>query len=124
MAGHGTMLTSNEMKDIMKVIKSLENRVILLKGTPKKVMNQKGGFLQNVLGLLMKVGLPLMKNVLTPLAKSIFISFGLTAAVQQQIQLFKDIIEIVEYLEESEKEKKAKQLKMKQNNKKVDFLAF
>ena len=29
------------MEDIIKLIKSLENRVILLKGTPKKVMNQK-----------------------------------------------------------------------------------
>ena len=28
----------------------------------------------------MKVGLPLMKNVLTPLARSIFIPLGLTAA--------------------------------------------
>ena len=35
------MLKRNEMEDIIKLIKSLENRVILLKGTPKKVMNQK-----------------------------------------------------------------------------------
>ena len=34
----------NEIKDIMKVIKSLENKVILLKGTTTKVTSQEGGF--------------------------------------------------------------------------------
>ena len=41
LAGHGAMLKRNEMEDIIKLIKSIENRVILLKATPKKVMNQK-----------------------------------------------------------------------------------
>ena len=49
----------------MKVIKSLENRVILLKGTSEKIIKKEGGFL----GTLTRVGLPLMKNVLTLLAK-------------------------------------------------------
>ena len=31
--GSGIILRNNEIKDIMKVIKSLENRRILLKGT-------------------------------------------------------------------------------------------
>ena len=40
----------------------------------------QGGFLGRLLGPLMKVGLPLMKNVLTPLAKSVLTTLGLTAA--------------------------------------------
>ena len=53
---------------------------ILLKATTKTVPGQKGGLL-NFLGLLVKNGAPLIKNVLTPLAKSVLIALGLTAAV-------------------------------------------
>ena len=64
----------------MKVIKYLENRGILLKGTTRKITGQNGGFL-NFLRPLMTAGLPLMKNVLIPLAKSILIQLGLIEAV-------------------------------------------
>ena len=43
-------------------------------------MIQSGGFLGKLLGLLLKTGLPLIKNVITPLAKSVLIPLGLTAA--------------------------------------------
>ena len=43
-------------------------------------MIQSGGFLDTLLGLLLKTGLPLIKNVITPLAKSVLIPLGLTAA--------------------------------------------
>ena len=43
--GAGVTLRNNEIKDIMKVIKSLENRGILLKGTIRKIASQEGGFL-------------------------------------------------------------------------------
>ena len=66
-------LANNEIKDIMKVIKSLENRAILLKGTTRKIASQEGGFL-NFLRSLMAAGLPLLKSVLTPLANSVLIS--------------------------------------------------
>ena len=75
---HGMVLKNNEIKDIMNIIKSLENRGSLLKGTTEKAINQKGVFLNNFLGPLMTVGLPLMKNVLTPFAKNTLISLGLT----------------------------------------------
>ena len=39
-----------------------------------------GGFLGRVLGPLLKTGLPLMKNFIKPLAKSVLIPLGLTAA--------------------------------------------
>ena len=64
----------------MKVIKSLENRGILLKRIPRKITSQEGGFL-NFLKPLMVAGLPLMKSLLTPLAKSVLLPFGLSATM-------------------------------------------
>ena len=43
-------------------------------------MIQSGAVLGKLLGLLLKTGLPLIENVITPLAKSILILLGLTAA--------------------------------------------
>ena len=43
-------------------------------------MIQSGGFLGKLLGPLLKTGLPLIKNVIKPLAKSVLIPLGLTAA--------------------------------------------
>ena len=43
-------------------------------------MIQSRGFLGRLLGPLLKTGLPLMKNVIKPLAKSVLIPLGLTAA--------------------------------------------
>ena len=50
-----------------------------MKGTIRKNNNQEGGLL-NFLGLLMRAGLPLMKIILSPLAKSVLMLLGLTAA--------------------------------------------
>ena len=44
-------------------------------------MIQLEGFLGRLLGLLLKAGLPLIKNVIKPSAKSVLIHLGLTAAV-------------------------------------------
>ena len=43
-------------------------------------MIQSGGFLGRLLGSLIKIGLPLIKNVIKTLAKSVLIPLGLTAA--------------------------------------------
>ena len=43
-------------------------------------MIQSGGFLSRLLGPLLNTGLPLIKNVVKPLAKSVLIPLGLTAA--------------------------------------------
>ena len=43
-------------------------------------MIQSGGFLGRLLGQLRKTGLPLIKHVMKPLAKSVLIPLGLTAA--------------------------------------------
>ena len=119
------------MKDILKVIRSLEKRGLLLKETTRKIISQKGEIL-NFLRPLTTAGLPVMKNVLTPLSKSVLMPLGLLAAtsakdaaIQKTIfgstttaltfsnQEMHDIMKIVELLE-------AKQLKRKQNNKKMD----
>ena len=70
--GSGITLTNNEIKDTIKGIKSLESAGILLKGTTTKSASQEGEFL-NFLRPLMAAGIPLMKSVLTPLAKNVLI---------------------------------------------------
>ena len=58
---------------------SLEIRGILLKGSTRKIICQEGGFL-DFLRPLMTIGLPIMRNVLKPLAKSVLVLLRLTAA--------------------------------------------
>ena len=41
---------------------------------------KSGGFLGRLLGPLLKTGLPSIKNVIKPLAKSVLIPLGITAA--------------------------------------------
>ena len=67
--GYGITLRSNEIKYIIKIIKSLENIVTLLKGTTIRINTQEERFL-NSLRLLMTAGLRLMKNVLIPVHNS------------------------------------------------------
>ena len=43
-------------------------------------MIQSGGFLGRLLGRLIRTGLPLMESVFQPLAKSVLVPLGLTAA--------------------------------------------
>ena len=76
--GTGIALTDNKIKDIIKGIKSLKNRDILLKGTTRKITSQEEGFL-NFLRPLITPGLPLMKSVLTSLAKSVLLPLRLSA---------------------------------------------
>ena len=102
----------------MKVIKSLENRGILIKGTSRKITRQEGGF-SNFFRPLITSGLPLMKIVFTP-AKIFLLPLGLSAgisaadaAIQKKIygsgtatfiisnEEMNDIMKIVKSLEES-----------------------
>ena len=53
---------------------------IKLSKTQFHKVGQSGGFLDKLLGPLLKTGLSLTKNVLKPLAKSVLIPLGLTAA--------------------------------------------
>ena len=58
----------------------LENRGIFSKGTIKKIANHVEGFL-NFLTPLISIDLPLMKNLLIPLANSVLVPLGLKAVV-------------------------------------------
>ena len=60
--GFRTNFNKNEIKDIIKVIRSLENKGISLKGSTKTAINKKKVFLSNVFGPLIRVGLPLIKK--------------------------------------------------------------
>ena len=65
-AGVKLIIEQEDMKDIMKIIKALENSGILLKGVSKAIKNetkeQRGGFLSMLLGTL---GASLLGNLLT-----------------------------------------------------------
>ena len=59
------ILSNDEIEDIIKVVKSLEDSGLLLKGVTETVQNeikQKGGFLSMLLG---KLGASLLQNLLT-----------------------------------------------------------
>ena len=60
------VISNDQMNDIIKVVKSLEDSTLLLKGVAKTVQNevkeQKGGFLSMFLGTL---GANFLGNVLT-----------------------------------------------------------
>lgn len=49
--GPGITLTNIEIKDITKIIESLENRKILLKGTSEKVIDPKWRFLGSLISV-------------------------------------------------------------------------
>ena len=55
-------------------------------------MIQSGGFLGRLLGPLLKTGLPLIKNVIKPLTKSVLIPLGLTAAASLGTNLLGDLL--------------------------------
>ena len=65
-AGVKLIIEQEDMKDIMKIIKALENSGILLEGVSKAIKNetkeQRGGFLSMLLGTL---GASLLGNLLT-----------------------------------------------------------
>ena len=65
-SGVKLIIEQEDMKDIMKIIKALENSGILLKGVSKTIKNetkeQKGGFLSMLLGT---IGASLLGNLLS-----------------------------------------------------------
>ena len=77
---HKLLLTSRQVANPCKVFVNNSSTVITLSKTQLSRMIQSGGFLGRRLGPLLKAGLLLMKNVIKPLAKSVLIPLGLTAA--------------------------------------------
>ena len=77
---HKLLLTNRKVENLRKTFANYLSTDIKLSKTQLSKMIQSGGFLGNFLGPLLKTGLPLMKNVIKPLIKSVLIPLGLTAA--------------------------------------------
>ena len=77
---HELLLADRQVSSIRKAFWNNSSANIKFSKTHLSKMIQSGGFLGKLLGPLLKTRLPLMKNVITPLAKSVFIPLGLTAA--------------------------------------------
>ena len=77
---HQLLLTNRQAANSRKAFANNSSIDIKLSKTQLSKMIQSGGFLGRLLGPLLKIGLPLIKNVIKPLAKRVFISLGLTAA--------------------------------------------
>ena len=73
------LLTNTQVSRLRKAFVNNTSANIKLSKTQLHKIEQLGGFLGRVIGSLLKTGLPLTKNVLKPLAKSVLIPFGLTA---------------------------------------------
>ena len=77
---HELLLTNRQVANIWKAFAKNTSTDIKLSKTQLSKMIQSGGFLRRLLGLLLKTGLPLMKSIIKPLAESVLIPLGLTAA--------------------------------------------
>ena len=78
---HKLLLTNRQVANLRKAFSNHTSTDVKLSKTQLSKMTQLGGFFGRLLGPLLKTGLPLMKSVIQPLAKSVLISLGLTAAV-------------------------------------------
>ena len=77
---HELLLTNRQVSSIRKAFANSSSVDIKFSKAQLSKMIQSGGFLGKLLGPLLKTGLPLMESVITPLAKSVLIPLGLTAA--------------------------------------------
>ena len=71
--------TNRQDANIWKIFANNLSTDIRLTKTQLSLMIKSGGFLGRLLGLLLKTELPLMKNVIKPLAKSILLAGASTA---------------------------------------------
>ena len=74
------LLTARQKTKIRNAFNNNTSTDIKLSKAQINKIIQSGGFLGKLLGPLLKTGLPLIKNVIKPLAKSVLIPLGLPAA--------------------------------------------
>ena len=103
---HKLLLTNRKVTNLRKVVANNSSTDITLSKTQLSKMIQSGGFLDKLLGLLLKTGVPLTKTVIKPLARSVLIPLGLTAAASvadtgKSNDETEDIIWTVKSLEDS-----------------------
>ena len=77
---HELLITNRQVANLRKVFANYLSTDIKLSKTQISKTIQSGGFLCRLLGPLLKTRLPLMKNAIKPLAKSVLIPLGLTSA--------------------------------------------
>ena len=116
---HELLLTTRRTTKLTNAIENNMSTDIKLSKTQISKIIKSGGFLGKLLGALLKTGLPLIKNVINSLAKSVLIPLGSTAAasaaagIQKKIlcsgtttlvvsnEEINDIMKIVQVLEDS-----------------------
>ena len=76
---HELLLTNRQVSNLRKAFSKNTSTDIKLSNSQLSKMIQSGRFLRKLLGPLLRTGLPLMKSVIKPLAKSVLIPLGLTA---------------------------------------------
>ena len=132
------MTNNTHVSKRRKAFENSSSANIKLSKTQLHKIRLSGGFLGRLLGPLLKTGLPLIGNVLKPLAENVLIPLRLTAAASATdaaihkkmywsgnatLIIFNeeinDIMKIIKSLEESGLS--TKQLKMKQKNKKENL---
>ena len=74
------LLTNRQAANLHKAFANHSSADIKFSKTQLSKMIQSGEFLGRLLGPVLKTGLPLITNVIKPLAKSVLIPLGLTAA--------------------------------------------
>ena len=77
---HKLLLTNRQVSNLRKAFANHSSADIKLSKTQLSKIIQSGGFLGRLLDPLLKTGLPLIKNLIKPLAKSVLIPLGLNAA--------------------------------------------
>ena len=77
---HKLLLTDRQAENLCKTFANKSSTDINLSKTHLSKMIQSGGFVGRFLGPLLKPGLPLINKLIKPLAKSVLIPLGLTAA--------------------------------------------
>ena len=81
---HKFLLTNRQVANLRKAFINYLSTDTKLSKIQLSKMIQSGGLLGTLVGPLLKTGLPLMKNVMKPLAKSILIQLGLAAAAASE----------------------------------------
>ena len=77
---HRLLLTNRQVASLRKAFANYLSADMKLSKTQLYKIIQSGGFLGRLLGPLLKTALPLIKNVIKPLTKSVLIPQGLNAA--------------------------------------------
>ena len=70
---HELLLANRQVANLRKAFANNLSTDTKLSKTQLSKMIQSEGFLGRLLGLLLKTGLPLLKNVIKPLAKSVLV---------------------------------------------------